>query len=68
MAKVASRSGYESREIEIIGDITYVGSSSIGEAESSDKWVIKKIEVIGGETSIKFVEGAWADRLTLSYI
>ena len=56
MAKVATRSGYESREIEVVGDITYVGKSTIGEAEDSVKWIIQKIEIVGGLTSIGFVE------------
>ena len=68
MGKVASRSGYECREIEVVGDITYVGKSSIGEAEDSEQWIIQKIEVVGDLTSIGFSEGAWADKATLTYL
>jgi hypothetical protein len=69
MAKEATRSGFESREIEEVGGITYVGKSIIGESETStDKWIIQRIEVVGDLTSIKFAEGTWATRAALNYL
>ena len=44
-------------------DTTYLGYSEIGEAKNSDKWVIKKVTT----TDILYTEGAWDDRVTLTY-
>ena len=68
MSKRAIKSGYESMEIEVVGDITYIGLSTIGTSEAVEKWIVKKIEVVGDLTSITFGEGSWADRATLTYL
>lgn len=68
MAKVAIKGGYESREIETVGDITYVGLSTIGEPSDSAQWIVKKIETVGDLTTITFSEGAWDNRATLTYL
>lgn len=60
-------SGATAREIETVGDITCIGYSSIGDLSTAETWSIKKIETVGDAVSITYADGAWSDRLTLTY-
>lgn len=53
--------------------LSYSGQASAGALTSSPVWQIRKVEVAGNLTSVKFANGAdsfiniWDDRLSLSY-
>lgn len=56
------------------GSITYVGLAEIGSLEAAAVWQIKKIEIQGSVTSVKYADGdanfnnAWDDRISLTYL
>lgn len=58
---------------EVSSTITYVGSGKIGSLTSDSIWQIKKIEVSGTITSIKYADGVssftkvWDNRATYTY-
>ena len=55
------------RLIDTVGDVKYIGVSQIGEATDSTEWVVQKIETVGTLQSLTYAQGAWDDRLTLTY-
>jgi len=50
-------------------DAIYSGEASLGTAETSPSWIIKKIELDmnGNVTAIKIATGTWNDRVSLTY-
>lgn len=58
--------GYTSRKIEVVGDITYVGYSQVGDADS-ELWRVQRVTVSGGNTTIEYAIGTWTNRVTLNY-
>lgn len=65
--------GYAKRIDEASDTVTYVGYANAGAVTSEPNWMIKKIEVIGNETSITWAEAGidpnlvWDDRLSYTY-
>lgn len=57
------------KRFDISTNTVYTGSASVGTAESSTGWVIKKVEFINSvAVSAKVASGAWSNRTQLSYL
>lgn len=60
--------GYTVRRIEELDTlISYIGYSRLGEATSSDNWIIKKLDESTAIFSLEYAEGSWDNRTTLNY-
>ena len=46
-----------SKKITVSGDNTYVASAPIGSAQASAVWQVKKIAVVGSDTTITWADG-----------
>lgn len=57
------------KRVDVSSAVIYVGDATVGTAESSTGWAIKKIniDVSGNVTSVLVGTGAWANRTALSY-
>lgn len=55
------------RNIERLTGITYVGYADEYTTESDSDWIIKKISVVGGLTTIQRAGGSWTNRAALLY-
>ncbi len=71
---IATESYEQSTRIdEASSTVIYFGFAAVGSSEASSVWKIKKLEVSGSATSLKYADGntnydnSWANRASLTY-
>lgn len=71
---IATESFEQSTRVdEASSTVTYFGFATVGSSEASSVWKIKKLEVSGSITSLKYADGntnydnSWSNRASLTY-